>query len=349
MPGLRRTRAAAGLALLVLLAVACGTGGTTSKNSTSSQHFFIKIGSADPPGTAEALSAQSFLDEISKKSNGRLTGQLYLNSQLGTSAAMVTGVEQGTIQMNYTDVSFLSSAVPQLAALSLPFLFSCETAATSVVDGSIGNELNQDLINTAGVRVLGFHSQGSRSFDTSNKPIVNASDLKGEKFRVVPSATTLAAYKAWGAVPITLDATEIALALKQGTVDGIDQQYLTLYAYGWYQDVKYVTETNHQFVLPPFYLNEKFYESLPSDLQQIVLQAGKDSVVDQRKLADQQNATDKAKVQASGVTVEQLASGAAQDLRTAAAPAYTLASSTYGPRFMNDLIAAANKANAKCS
>src|SRR5262249_19740748 len=124
------------------MAVACGNSGS-STSSTSSQHFFIKIGSADPAGTPEEVSTETFLKEVQDKSGGRITGQTYLNGQLGTSAAMVTGVEQNTIQMNYTDASFLSGPVPQLAALNLPFLFCSEAAALKVYDGPIGQALNQ--------------------------------------------------------------------------------------------------------------------------------------------------------------------------------------------------------------
>lgn len=339
----RRVRTFAGVLGVMVLASGCGVANSTS--SSSSSHFFIKIASADPAGTPEEVSTETFLKEIKQKSGGRLNGQMYLNGQLGTSAAMVTAVEQGTIQMNYTDASFLSGPVPQLAALNLPFLFSSEAAAQRVYDGPIGKSLNDQLIKTAGVRVLGWHSQGSRTFDTVNKQIVTAADLRGEKIRVVPAATTIAAYKAWGAVPITLDPSEVPVGLKQGTIDGIDQQYLILDAYGWYQSIKYVTESNHQFVFPPLYINEKFFQSLPADLQKIVQQAATDATRQQRALADKQNETSKKKIEAAGIKVVKLDPSVAAQLRTAAAPAYQMASQMYGQKFMDDLIAAAKAGN----
>src|SRR5258708_16015096 len=109
--GLRFCAAAIGV-----LVFAVGCGGSTSTGSTSNEHFLIKIASADPNAdTAEAKGAQAFLDEVAKKSGGRLTRQLYLKGQLVNTPALVQGVEQSTIQMNYTDVSALSRPVPQLA------------------------------------------------------------------------------------------------------------------------------------------------------------------------------------------------------------------------------------------
>ncbi len=105
--------------------------------------------------------------------------------------------------------------------------------------------------------------------------------------------------------------------------------------------MKYVTESNHTWVFPPFFINETFFQSLPSDLQQIVLTAGTNSIKVERTIAAQQADDAKQKIIASGVKVMPFDPASAAQLRSAAAPAYDTARVLYGAQFMSDLLAAA--------
>src|SRR5258708_3603169 len=255
-----RLRNIALLASLVFLAVGCANN-SSGTGSSSSTRFTFKIGSAEPDTAPDAQAMKAFLAEVDKNSNGRLTGQLYLNSQLGNTAALIQGVEQNTIQMNYTATSSLTGPVPQFAALSLPFLFNSTDSLVTIVNGPIGAQLNQSLQSNAGLQIVGWFLQGGTAWGTTNKPLLTLADMKGQKMRIAASAITLDSYKAWGGVPLTIDATEILPALKQGTVQGLETSLTSIYSFGWYQALKYLTLSYAVQVATPLFINAKFFRS----------------------------------------------------------------------------------------
>src|SRR5262249_47553828 len=145
------------------------------------------------------------------------------------------------------------------------------------------------------------------------------------------------------AVPVNLDGSEITVALRQKTIDGIDLTLASLWQYKYYEQIKYVTESNHQLALTPMFINESFYESLPQDLQQILQKSAAAAV--QKQPPETNDLTDQVRKQLTdaGIQVSPLDPAFQKQLRQVASPAYDMASQTYGPKFVSDLVAAAAK------
>jgi TRAP-type C4-dicarboxylate transport system substrate-binding protein len=63
--------------------------------------------------------------------------------------------------------------------------------------------------------------------------------------------------------------------LKNKTVDGQDNALSLIDLFKYYQVQKYITVDNHVYAVSGMIVNEKFYQSLPKDLQQVVENAQK--------------------------------------------------------------------------
>ena len=110
----------------------------------------------------------------------------------------------------------------------------------------------------------------------SKKPVETLADLQGMKVRVGGYLPTKG-IKALGASPVTIAGSELAPAMMAGTIDGV----LTSLGYGYSIGLAKVSK---QFTLTPLsptwtavtLVNRKKFESLPEDLQKVLLDVGRE-------------------------------------------------------------------------
>ncbi len=333
---------AAGAGALTLALTAC-VGGSAGSGAANGTRYFINLATQSGDGYPSVEAAKYFGQQLNTLSGGRITVQVHLAGQLGTTQATVDSLEQGTIQMGYASSSFLATAVPQASAFSLPYLFKDRATAYRVMDGPIGQEVASDLQSKAGVRVLGMYDAGFAKYLNTKRSIRTAPDLKGLKMRVINNPITIAAYQALGATPVPLDATEVYTALQLRTIDGTEAPNAGTLNNKWYEVIKYLTNSNHLFFVEVMMINEKFFQSLPQDLQKFVIQAAAAATQKERALA-QQAETDALKQMqtlASGLQVNDLDPGTADAIRALLKPVYDLAAKNFGPAFTSALLAAA--------
>ncbi|MBW2224981.1 MAG: TRAP transporter substrate-binding protein DctP, partial [Deltaproteobacteria bacterium] len=75
---------------------------------------------------------------------------------------------------------------------------------------------------------------GFRSY-FSRRPIRSPDDMKGIRYRSQEALAHVAAYKALGASPVTIDVANTMTSLQTGVVDGFDNTPLFAMATTWYQ------------------------------------------------------------------------------------------------------------------
>lgn len=110
----------------------------------------------------------------------------------------------------------------------------------------------------------------------ANREVRSLDDLKGMKIRVGGYLPTLG-IRALGASPVTIAGSELAPAMMAGTVDGV----LTSLGYGYSIGLAKVSKTFTLTPLSPTWtavtvMNAKKFNSLPPDLQKIVMEVGQE-------------------------------------------------------------------------
>ena len=94
--------------------------------------------------------------------------------------------------------------------------------------------------------------------------------MKGQTIRVQESPTYVAMMKALGANPVPMPYVEVYLAMKQGTIDGMELPSFTLTSDKFQEVTKYYSLTRHSYPPIAWFMNMKRYQSLPPDLQKAV-------------------------------------------------------------------------------
>ena len=76
------------------------------------------------------------------------------------------------------------------------------------------------------------------------------------------------------ASPVPVPTTEVLTALQHNTVDGFDQALLFTIAANWSSSIKFYTLSSHIYQPAIIVFNKPFFDSMPADLQKLVLEEG---------------------------------------------------------------------------
>ncbi len=231
--------------------------------------FTMKIATVAPAGTPWAEQLTKLKKHIKEVTGGRIRVKAYLGGGLGDENSTAEATKRGTIQCFGGSIGALASAVPELECIELPYLFPNEKAADNVLDTVIREDIDA-LLWERGYKLFFCTENGYRSIGSTFE-ISEVKHLKGKKMRSQEAKVHLETWTALGASPLPLAVTEVLPSLQTGAVDGFDNTPLFAFAAGWYQGIKYFTLTKHIYQPGIVVFSRKFWESLPADLQTIVM------------------------------------------------------------------------------
>jgi tripartite ATP-independent transporter DctP family solute receptor len=227
---------------------------------------------------------EKFKEVLEAETGGAVEVQIFPNSQLGSEEEGTQMVKLGLIAANAASTAGgLSTSVPEAELFNLPFIFRDINHCYSVIDGPIGQDLARTVEEKLNCLVLGYWFSGIRNVWNSKRPVLNPDDLKGIKLRVMSSPMLVESFNALGAQATPLAFGELYSALQTGVVDGGETDHLDLLYEKFHEVTKYVSYTNHMFLVIAVIFSKKIYNKLPPNVQDAVLRAGKASVFAERE------------------------------------------------------------------
>ena len=241
-------------------------------------------------------------EELEKKSEGKLSLEIYPSSQLGSERQCLELLQIGSLGMTKVSAAVMENFAPDMKVFSLPFLFKNKAHRFKVLDGKIGKGL-LDGGTKYWLKGLGYYDAGSRSFYTKEKQINNPKDLTGMKIRVMESATSMNMVKKLGGSPTPLSYGELYTALQQGVVDGAENNPPSFYLSRHYEVCKYYSLDEHTAIPDVLIIGTHLWKTLTKQEQQWLQQAVDASVVYQRKLWEQSENEALEAVKKAGVEV----------------------------------------------
>jgi TRAP-type transport system periplasmic protein len=248
------------------MCLAVGLGATAVKAAT----YEIKFAHVDPADvftSKKGAAGTVFKNIVEAESGGAVSVKLFPAGQLGGERELIEAVKLGTIQMAMVSAA-IASYYKEAQVLDIPYLFSSAPVAWEVLDGSFGKEMAADCLKKTGLRVLAYGETGFRNFTNSTHPIKSPADMKGMKIRVMESPVYVNMVKGLGALPTPIAWPETYMALQQKVVDGQENPVSVIAANKFYEVQKFITLDGHSYGVDFILINDKFYQSLPKELQQ---------------------------------------------------------------------------------
>lgn len=163
-------------------------------------------------------SAVKFGEEVKALTEGRVEVEVYPNESLGKEIDVINGMQLGTADMTITGES-LQNWAPKAALLALPYAYKSLEHMDQVASGDIGQQIEAEIIEKAGIRPLTYFARGPRNL-SANREITTPDDLNGFKLRVPNVPVFVAAWQAIGANPTPMAFSEVFTSLQNGTIEG---------------------------------------------------------------------------------------------------------------------------------
>jgi tripartite ATP-independent transporter DctP family solute receptor len=160
-------------------------------------------------------------------------------------------------------------------------------------------------LEEVGIKHLGYWENGFRQITNNVRPIYKPEDLQGIKLRTPESPVRMATFKAFGANPMPMSFSEVFGALQQGVTDGQENPLATIYQASLHEVQKYLSLTGHVYSPVHLLLNKALFDSIPEDLQQILVDAGKEVAVYTRNLGAENEESLGGVIKEAGVEVNQ--------------------------------------------
>ncbi len=236
-----------------------------------------KMALGDASGGTQWALGERFAKLVSAYTGGEITVALFPNGQLGSEQETVQNCRLGTLDFSVAAINNITPFSPTVGLFTLPYLIQSVDEAVTLTQGPIGEELVQNTIKSAGVRILGWSYSGFRRLSNSKRPITNPADLKGLTIRVPKNAIMIDSYKSWGVSPTPMAWDEVFTALQQKVLDGQDTPLITQYVMKFYEVQKYITKIRYVFLLEPLVISEQLFQRQSPEIQQVLMRAGKEA------------------------------------------------------------------------
>jgi tripartite ATP-independent transporter DctP family solute receptor len=266
--------------------------------------FPARFGTVLSATSPNSIADKFFADEANKRSQGGLQIQFFPDAQIGASRDLLEGVQLGTIQFAEVSTANITPFLADTMVFDLPYVFTNQPQLLKFLDGPIGSQrLAIERFATINMRGLCWFDTGTRKIYNSKKPIVTPADLKGMKIRVEENPVRVASFNAMGAQATAMSFNQVYGALQQGVVEGAENSELTYMTNRHNEVAPYLSNTDH-FITPNcIAVSTAFFNGLPKDLQEVLIQAGKDTAAFERKIWAEAEAKLAADMKAAGVKV----------------------------------------------
>lgn len=281
------------LLVLLILSLAAGSliaNGEPDNGAAAPEAFKpVKItwSSVSVPNDAHTKAMQMFKLELERISGGEMEVEVYHSGQLFTQEGAQAAVIRGTLDMVYSDAPWVAQQVPYVSMLGAVYAFTGYEHMTNVMNGPIGQEIFDDVVEQVGIRPLGAFYLGTRQLNLRDigREVRHPDDMDGVKLRTPNSPAWIALGKALGGNPTPMSFTEVYMALKTGTADGQDNPLPTDKNAKFYEVTKYIILTDHVVGAIWPTINEEKWQSFTAQQQQWVMEA----LAEAQKLCDETN------------------------------------------------------------
>lgn len=254
----------------------------TNEASGKDETFKLSIAHITDENHTWHKASVKFKELVEAQSDGRISVDIYPNNTLGTEIDVIQSIlTQGGSDITITGESMQTYA-EELGILGMPYGIENEEHLNNVLEGEVGEEL-ENLMIDSGLRPLATFVRGPRNI-TSNFPIESPDDLKDFVIRTPQSSMTVAAFEAMGAKPTPMAFSEVFTSLQSGVINGQENPLDMIRSGAFYEVQDYVNVTEHLRSWVYFAIGEKQFQSLPEDLQEIVLSVGDEVQVYEHEL-----------------------------------------------------------------
>ncbi len=243
----------------------------------------IRLRFANFPAAATfpCIAMERWAAEVHKRTAGAVRVETFPGGTLLDAKNMVRGVTQGQADIGCISLAYHPGAYPFLSVFELPLGFASSEAISAVMWDIHAAHRPKE---TSKVKVISLFGSAPAQI-MSTKPVRSAADLKGLKLRAAGTLADIAA--GFGALPESMPQSDTPEALQKGLVQGVFSSFDVLQDYNFAESCRYGLVVDMPVYPFMVFMNMKTWESLPADVQKVVMDLAREHSVWTGKYVDQ--------------------------------------------------------------
>lgn len=262
-------RLKSGLPLLVLGCALLAFGpisGAAAQETTLRIHHFLPASS-----TVQVELLEPWAERVESQSGGRLAIEIYPTMQLGGRAPQLFDqVRDGVVDMVWTLPGYTPGRFPKLEVFELPFVPGSARATSAAAQEYYETHARNEL---ASVHPILVHAHAPGTLHMKNARIRSLEDIQDVKVRA-PTRILNDTLDILGASPVGMPVPQVPEAISKGVIQGAALPYEVTRSLRMHELTDSHTEFHGERGLYTavflFLMNKQSYDSLPSDLQQVI-------------------------------------------------------------------------------
>jgi TRAP-type C4-dicarboxylate transport system substrate-binding protein len=252
---------------IILAAALCGA------VPSPAQQYTIKFATLATEGSTWMNVFKEYDAAIRKESGGRMGFKIYPGGVQGEDKDVMRKIRLGQLHSAGITGVGVGDIASRLRILDAPFLFQSYAEVDhlhAVMDAEFQQAFAENDFVLLGWAEVGF------VYIFTNTPVRNAADMKGVKMWMWEGDPIAeAAFRALGVNPIPLSVVDVLTSLQTGLINGAYTSPLAALVLQWNTRVKYMTTLPLADASGAVVVSKKKFDTLPADLQEILVRNGK--------------------------------------------------------------------------
>ena len=231
-----------------------------------------KLGHLAPTGDPRHEVMTAFAEAVEEGTDGEVTVEVFPDSTLGGERELFEQVQAGITEFALVG-SVVANFYPAWSIIDMPFLWRDRDHLMNFVRSEHAQQWSDEMAEDLGVEMLAFLERNPRILTSTTKPVRSVDDLQGMKVRVPNVNVYTDTWRAFGVEPVPMPASDFYLALRLGTIEGMENPVEVMYHWKIHEVSEYLMPTEH--MRSGFFLiaSSSFMEGLAPEHQEAIREA----------------------------------------------------------------------------
>ena len=261
------------LLIVGLLALAAGIAFATPV--AEDQEITIKLGHIRDTEHPTHMGALEFKRIVESETDGRISVDVFPNSQLGGIQEMFGQVRSADLEMVYGGINtygFLEGG-DAFEITAIPFLYRDYEHMLNSLKADFFDPVFADAEQRTGIKVMNIGGDTAPRGLSASRPIREPADFRGLKIRTAASEVVLRAMQGLGALPQQIAFADLYVSLRTGVVDAQENGAITVVNASLFEVQDYYMKTDYIRDIETFYVNPAWWDGLSAADQRVLMDA----------------------------------------------------------------------------
>lgn len=274
------------------------SGGSNASGGEITDSYNWTVSSGLAVGSSWDLGLLRFAELLDERSGGKIKLTVHSGGTLGSAKETLEGVQMGSIDFIVESSASLSNFTDAMSVFDLPYLFKSNAEARKGLSGEAARG-QLDALESVGFKGINYWENGIYAIG-SVKEVRSLADLAGMRVRSIDSPLQADVYAALGAQPVVLSWGDIYTSLQQGVIDAVSSTTVpNMYTTNFYEVAPYIVLSNHGYSPAPLLCNLNMWNSLPANVQDLVIECANEAREYHYQVCDEQMSEFRANMEAN--------------------------------------------------